>query len=110
ENHDPEGRQPGGDRRTAQLVEHKRQADRGCSQRDHGRETADNDGCPAGRLHRTVRPSHVPGPVTPVTSDATADPVDVIVSIPISDTTSVRPVIVTVTLICRGPSALTAPT
>ncbi len=100
------------DRRAGQPVERDRQANRGCRQGEQGRNSA-RERCRTARqppetAARSV-PGHVPGPVTPVTKEATAEPVEVNVSMPISDNTRVGWVTVTVTRIRCVPSGLTVP-
>ena len=90
------------DRVAAQPVQGQRQSDHQDRQR-HRRGDAAQD---RSRAPPAGPAAHRPGPVTPATSEAVAEPVDDIESIPMIDSTRVGAVTVTVTWIDSVPAGL----
>ena len=93
----------------AELVQGHRQADDENGQCYQRGAAAQDRGQAARPAHPGGVPGHCWGPVTPVTSEAVAEPVEVIESMPMIDSTRVGPVTVTVTWIDSVPTGVTLP-
>ena len=94
------GRQPPRERAAAEPVQRQRQANDQDQQRERGGQPAGGSPGAAG---------HAPGPVTPASSEATAEPVALTELIPMRDSTWVGLVMVTVTRIEARPCGTTVP-